>query len=177
MGRPKCEFEAKCKKLASLQGDGHNPDVRQASELQRELQGQLEQEELRWRQRAKINWLVNGDRNSKYFHACANQRRKANTIKKIRDESGCIWETQTEIGGAFETYFKVLFSSGGMVEFEDYLGSVEGRISEEMNESLVRPFVEEEVRLALFQMAPMKAPGPDGFNAGFFPKKLGRRRP
>jgi hypothetical protein len=170
MGRPKREFEAKCKKLASLQGEGYNPDVRQASELQRELQGQLEQEELRWRQRAKMNWLVNGDRNSKYFHACANQRRKANTIKKIRDESGCIWETQAEIGSAFETYFKVLFSSGGMVEIEDCLGSVEGRISEEMNESLVRPFVEEEVRLALFQMAPMKAPGPDGFNEGFFQK-------
>jgi hypothetical protein len=109
IGRSKRDFEEKCKKLASMQGDGNNPDVRQASELQRELQGQMEQEELRWRQRAKINWLVNGDRNSKYFHACANQRRKVNSIKKIRDERGRNWETQAEIGGVLKPILKNCF--------------------------------------------------------------------
>ena len=33
---------------------------------------------------------------------------------------------------------------------------------------LERPLTEEEVEAALFQMAPNKAPGVDGFNAGFF---------
>jgi hypothetical protein len=33
---------------------------------------------------------------------------------------------------------------------------------------LERPFSEQEVEKALFQMAPSKAPGVDGFNAGFF---------
>jgi len=33
---------------------------------------------------------------------------------------------------------------------------------------LERPFSEQEVEEALFQMAPSKAPGVDGFNAGFF---------
>jgi hypothetical protein len=45
-----------------------------------------------------------------------------------------------------------------------------GHILESMNESLVRPFVEEEVRTTLFQMAPLKGPGPDGFNASFYQK-------
>ena len=37
-----------------------------------------------------------------------------------------------------------------------------------MNYQLDKPFEATEVRTALFQMAPSKAPGIDGFTAGFF---------
>ena len=40
----------------------------------------------------------------------------------------------------------------------------------EMNEELMRPFTEEEIKEALFQMCPTKAPEPDGFPATFFQK-------
>jgi hypothetical protein len=50
------------------------------------------------------------------------------------------------------------------------LGSIGGQKTDAMNESLVRPFVEEEIRAALFQMSLLKAPKPDGFNARFFQK-------
>ncbi|XP_038717940.1 uncharacterized protein LOC120011012 [Tripterygium wilfordii] len=43
-------------------------------------------------------------------------------------------------------------------------------VSEDMNSSLVAPFTPEEVRIALFQMAPTKAPGPDGMPALFYQK-------
>ena len=39
-----------------------------------------------------------------------------------------------------------------------------------MNEMLCRPFTPEEVEVALFKMGPNKAPGEDGFTAGFFQK-------
>ena len=37
-----------------------------------------------------------------------------------------------------------------------------------MNEIFLYPYTEEEVKIALFQMPPSKAPGPDGMSALFF---------
>jgi hypothetical protein len=81
-----------------------------------------------------------------------------------------LWENQEGIGGAFEHYFANLFKAGGQANYDECLEGLEVRISEDMNESLMWPFTAEEVRTTLFQMAPLKAPGPDGFNAGFFQK-------
>jgi hypothetical protein len=39
-----------------------------------------------------------------------------------------------------------------------------------MNTQLLMPFVENEVRLALNQMHPLKSLGSDGYNAGFYQK-------
>ncbi|KAK9214652.1 hypothetical protein WN944_006648 [Citrus x changshan-huyou] len=44
------------------------------------------------------------------------------------------------------------------------------KVTFEMNEELMRPFTEEEIKEALFQMCPTKAPEPDGFPATFFQK-------
>ena len=44
------------------------------------------------------------------------------------------------------------------------------RITDEMNEELMRLFTEDEVKEALFQMCPTKAPGPDGFLTTLFQK-------
>jgi hypothetical protein len=49
----------------------------------------------------------------------------------------------------------------------ELLGHVPERVTTDMN-FLDKPFGPKEVRDALFQMAPSKAPGVDGFTAGFF---------
>ena len=43
-------------------------------------------------------------------------------------------------------------------------------VTSEMNYDLHRPFSNEEVRVALFQMHPSKAPGPDGMSTLFYQK-------
>lgn len=50
------------------------------------------------------------------------------------------------------------------------LQSVDNNVTNEMNTSLLKPFLAKEVHCALFQMAPTKASGSDGRPAGFFQK-------
>lgn len=72
----------------------------------------MEQEEVHWQQRSKVEWLKNGDKNTKFFHTCANQRRSSNKIWVVCDMEGNLRETQEDIGNAFVKYFTNLFTTG-----------------------------------------------------------------
>jgi hypothetical protein len=50
---------------------------------------------------------------------------------------------------------------------DSLLGMVPRKVSEEMNAMLEAPLTREEVRAALFQMFPTKAPGPNSYPARF----------
>lgn len=73
--------------------------------LKDEIDGLLEQENLKWRQHAKEDWLRNGDRNTKYFHTCARQRKRRNSVEQIRDEEGHLYPEPTDIEAAFASYY------------------------------------------------------------------------
>ena len=56
--------------------------------LRQEINDLLDSEEIIWQQRSKVQWMGLGDRNTKYFHSKASERKKKNTINKIMDENG-----------------------------------------------------------------------------------------
>lgn len=49
---------------------------------------EADKEELYWEQRAKANWLKNGDRNTNFFHKAAIKRQIRNTVEKLWDSTG-----------------------------------------------------------------------------------------
>ncbi|KAA3489692.1 reverse transcriptase [Gossypium australe] len=126
--------------------------------------------EVYWEQRARVNWLQSGDRNTAYFHNCATARRHANIISKLILDDGREIHDAPGIHEEAKLYFENLFNTNGVANLREVLEGVEESISVEANEDLLAPFSEDEVLTALKGMGPTKAPGPDGFPAIFFQK-------
>ena len=56
--------------------------------IEKELDSLLRYGELYWRQRSRVSWLREGNRNMKFFHAKAISRRRRNRLRGLFDEGG-----------------------------------------------------------------------------------------
>ncbi|KAF5446504.1 hypothetical protein F2P56_032128 [Juglans regia] len=137
----------KSERLKSLQEMEGMHSIEEIKMLQGEIGEMFEKDDLKWKQRAKLNWYQLGDRNTKFFHSCANQRRRRNAIKIIFDEEDRGLSSPTEMEGVFNGYFQKLFTSSGpsKAEVTDCLKNLTPRVSDVMNLNLTRPFTRVEV--------------------------------
>ncbi|EPS69207.1 hypothetical protein M569_05561, partial [Genlisea aurea] len=140
------------------------------TQLRSELDGLLKQEEMFWKQRSKMHWLVKGDRNTAYFHACASARRDNNRISLIIDSDGHQHTTPREIHSAISEYFVDIFSSTRPTQemVTSTTQSINRCLTDSMRTMLNTPFTREEIWPVLKDMKPLSAPGPDGFSPIFF---------
>ena len=67
----------------------------QISETRVELNKLYALEEDMWHQRSRSNWAQSGDKNTRYFHAKASNRKRKNTITGLMDESNQ-WQKDPE---------------------------------------------------------------------------------
>lgn len=128
----------------------------------------LRQEQVFWKQRAKNFWLSDGDMNTKFFHQCASNRRKKNLIKGLFNENGVWCTTDEELEDIVLRYYGQLFTSSQPSNLANIMSLVPKVVTEDMNADLVKDITMDEVHLALKQMHPSKAPGPDGFSPCFY---------
>jgi hypothetical protein len=160
----------KTRELEAMQEAGGNNNREAENALKEEVNGLLEQEETKWRQRAKEDWLRFGDCNTKFFHASATQRRSWNMISKIADAHGRECSTPEDIEKAFVDYYKSLFTSARPKNIQECTRAVERKVTQDMGSKLLKTYTMEEVLAAVTQMGPLKAPGLDGYTVGFYQK-------
>jgi len=137
-------------------------------EIMVRLELMLEQEEIHWFQRARANWLRQGDRNTSFFHNFATKRRKKNTIKGLMDENGQRQENEIAMRNIIQNYFENIFTSEVGDPDPSVLADVSRSVTPDMNSGLMDTFTAEEVKKALFQIGDFKALGLDGMHAVFY---------
>ena len=137
-------------------------------ELNAEIRRLTDMEDCMWNQRAKVDWLHDGDKNTKYFHCRSTERNKRNYISGLENELGFWVEEESQIGGMLVQYFSNLFTSSNPINLDLVLEGVLPVVNDEMNEGLNRPFEPNEVQGTLKQMEVGTAPGSDGLPPLFY---------
>ena len=114
-----------------------------------------------------MKWV---DRNTKFFHATASQRRRRNCISGLLDSNGVWQEDPGLMEGIILDYFKSIFKSDNPSSFEVCASAITPKVTSEMNSSLTAEFRAAEVWNAFHQMHPTKSPGLDGMSPIFYQK-------
>ena len=67
-------------------------------------------EEQFWRKKTHVNWLSNGDWNSKFFHPTVKQKRVQGTIHRIKTAEGTWVKGDKDIASEAIRFFSDLYS-------------------------------------------------------------------
>ncbi len=124
------------------------------------------QDELKWKQRLRVQWLKAGDSNTKFFHQKASCRRRKNFIFRLSDGSS-FHSSHSSLADLLLRFFKNLLGREQPPEVRINLAPLFSADNIDVH-SLQAPFSVEEIKSVVFARAPDKAPGPDGFSMVFF---------
>jgi exonuclease III len=143
----------------------------QEHKVNQQIADRKKQEEILWKQKSRIQWLKEGERNTKFFHRATIQRRQSNKITHLITEEGETLHSHADLETHLVDYFQDLLTEpipDRSEAINQITRCVPTLVTKEQNEALLRPFTIEEVDQALQDTPKCKAPGPDGFTSDFF---------
>lgn len=120
-----------------------------------------------WKQRVKVKWLQDGDRNTKSFHLSAKAKGIRNRIDKVKVD-GIAYEDAQQIKDQATTFFSHLFQAESIVPDEGLFQMDGPMVSEAQNQFLVAVPSPDEIKKAIFHLKRSSSLGPDGFSDIFF---------
>ncbi|GJW63623.1 RNA-directed DNA polymerase, eukaryota [Tanacetum coccineum] len=119
-------------------------------------------------QKAKIQWAIEGDENSNFFHGIINRKRANLAIKGVMVDGEWV-DDPCRVKEEFRLHFANRFRAPAANRCKlNY--TFPNRLSSDQLDMLESPISRDEVRNAVWGCGENKSPGPDGFTFEFFRK-------
>lgn len=142
--------------------------------LERKLRANLDevlyQEELFWYQKARVDWIRDGDRNTSFFHLSTIIKQWKNKIVALKDDNGDWISHPEHVKNFVVNYFKNLYTEDNEETNCEGPKNLFPQFQEYEWNKLTRTFTCSEIHDVVKCMGSLKAPGPDGFQALFYQK-------
>ncbi|XP_049394649.1 uncharacterized protein LOC125858928 [Solanum stenotomum] len=157
-----------------------NRQVQDKKEQEKALKQQLEKwsliEKSAMRQKSMVQWLNLGDANTNYVLSYMKNRLAHNTITSLTTAACISVYSQEEIENEAITFYQKLLGQNAsrLPSVDKKVMKEGGKLNKEQQMKLAATVTIEEVESALQEINDLKAPGKDGLNAVFFPRKHGQ---
>lgn len=125
----------------------------------------LQYQKQYWQKRCTIRWIKFGDENSKFFQSVATERYRKNCIATLKSDDGTVIDDHAGKESILFTSFKNRLGRSDRPDMRFDLASLI-QPNAQLDE-LTAPFTESEIDNVVKEMAPDRAPGPDGFSGAF----------
>ncbi|GJU17261.1 RNA-directed DNA polymerase, eukaryota [Tanacetum coccineum] len=119
-------------------------------------------------QKAKIQWAIEGDENSKFFHGIINRKRANLSIRGVMVDGEWVDEPN-RVKEEFRSHFAMRFQAP-VVNRSKLNFQFTKRLNSDQVAELENPITRDEIRKAVWGCGENKSPGPDGFTFDFFHK-------
>ncbi|XP_057790445.1 uncharacterized protein LOC131007339 [Salvia miltiorrhiza] len=121
------------------------------------------------KQKSRVSWLTDGDRNTAFFHAMLKYKKRPHIIPHLDIQGSMVYD-QDEIGNHIVDFFSNLFNEDNMEEIDVVAleATIDRVVSPSQNDMLTRIPENDKITAAVFDMDPNSAAGPDGFFGKFF---------
>ncbi|GJR80795.1 RNA-directed DNA polymerase, eukaryota [Tanacetum coccineum] len=120
------------------------------------------------RQKAKVKWAIEGDKNTKYFHGIINKKSTNLSIRGVMVDGEWIVEP-IRVKEAFRNHFGSRFHHPSARRSHINFTFL-NRLSQEQTKDLENHVSMDEIRKAVWDCGENKSPGPDGYTFEFFQK-------
>lgn len=113
-----------------------------------QIEERRKQEEILWKQKSRVQWLKEGEKNTKFFHKVMLNHRQHNRIFSIKDRQGNMILQQKEMENLLVDHFKGILTEPNIRREEEITNVIQyipKKVTRDHNLTLLRVITKEEV--------------------------------